>query len=290
MTTTSPAGSARPSAETTAPFPNFFIIGAMRSGTTALARYVGAHPDVYVAPEKEVHFFDRFYDRGLDWYRSRFAGAGAERAIGEATQTYMYLPEVLPRLAEAAPDARLIAILRNPVDRAYSHYWLNRSFRVETLDFRAATAAGLDRPVRRRQDFAYVERGRYLVQLERVCEYFPRKALHVVLFEDLIHEPGETFASVCRFLDVDPEIRPSNLGDSINRHLEFRSLRLRSLSRRLPRPMGLVVGRLNARPVDYPPMDEAVRRELSQRFAEDNAHLAGWLGRDLSAWDAPAGG
>ncbi|MGH2726519.1 MAG: sulfotransferase family protein, partial [Actinomycetota bacterium] len=179
------------------PLPNFFIIGAMRSGTTALSRYMGAHPDVYVAPEKEVHFFDRLHERGLDWYRSRFAAATTERAIGEATQTYMYLADATERMAAAVPDARLVAILRNPVDRAYSHYWMNRSLRVEPLGFREALAAYPDDPPPSGQMYPYIERGRYLAQLERVCAHYPRSALHVLLLEDLVREPDATFATLC---------------------------------------------------------------------------------------------
>jgi hypothetical protein len=267
------------------PLPTFFVIGAMRSGTTALARYLGAHPEVFVAPEKEVHYFDRHHDRGLDWYRSRFAGANGERAIGEATQTYMYFPEVIPRIAEVVPDARLIAILRNPVDRAYSHYWMNRSFRVETLSFREAIEADPEHPPKGAQVFPYVERGRYVVQLQRASERFPRERLHVLLLEDLIREPEDTFRRLCRFLEIDEAFRPPNLGTPINRHTEFRSLKVRAIGRRLPKPLGLVLARLNARPVTYPAMDPGLRRELVERFAPDNARLAAWLGRDLSVWD-----
>src|SRR5437764_7156012 len=115
------------------PLPNFFIIGAMRSGTTSLTRYLNAHPDVFVAPGKELHFFDQRFDRGLDWYRDCFERAAGQRAIGEATQSYMYDAEAMTRLAVTVPKARLLAILRNPVDRAWSHYWLNRALALETL-------------------------------------------------------------------------------------------------------------------------------------------------------------
>ena len=90
-------GVARPY-EHTPRLPNFLIVGAMRSGTTALARYLGAHPDVFVAPEKEIHFFDRYYDRGIGWYEDRFSRDESEIAIGEATQSYMYDPLAIERM------------------------------------------------------------------------------------------------------------------------------------------------------------------------------------------------
>ena len=263
------------------PLPNFFIIGAMRSGTTALARYVGAHPGVFMAPEKEVHFFDRHHDRGLEWYRSRFAGHQGQPAVGEATQTYLFMPDVPARIAAVVPDAKLIAILRNPVDRAYSHFWMNRGLRTESRSPEEALTAEPGAPV----FFPYLDRGRYLPQLQRVCEHFPRDALHVLLFEDLLARPEETFGAVCSFLGVDPAVRPENLGRQINKNVAFRSIRVRDFARKLPAPLGKVIGRLNGKPFSYPKIDPALRRELAARFTEDNAQLAAWLGRDLSIWD-----
>ena len=266
------------------PLPNFFIIGAMRSGTTALARYVGAHPDVFMAPEKEVHFFDRHHDRGLDWYRSRFAAHRGQPAVGEATQTYLFMPDVPARIAAVVPDAKLIAILRNPVDRAYSHFWMNRGLRTESREaaeaLTADPAGAGDGP-----SFPYLDRGRYLPQLQRVCEHFPRDSLHVLLFEDLLARPEETFAGVCAFLGVDPAVLPENLGRQINKNVAFRSIRVRDLGRRFPAPVGKVIGRLNRKSFSYPKIDPALRRELAARFTDDNARLAAWLGRDLSIWD-----
>jgi hypothetical protein len=266
------------------PLPNFFIIGAMRSGTTSLARYVGAHPGVFMAPEKEVHFFDRHHDRGLDWYRSRFAGYEGQPSVGEATQTYLFMPDVPARIAAVVPDAKLIAILRNPVDRAYSHFWMNRSLRTESRQ--AAEALTAD-PAKAGSvpSFPYLDRGRYLPQLQRVCEHFSRDALHVLLFEDLLARPEETFGAVCTFLGVDPAVRPDNLGRQINKNVAFRSIRVRDFARKLPTPVGQVIGRLNRKPFSYPKIDPALRRELAARFTEDNARLAAWLGRDLSIWD-----
>lgn len=265
------------------PLPNFLIIGAMRSGTTALTRYLDAHRQVYMAPEKEVHYFDRHLDRGLDWYRSRFASANGQSSIGEATQTYMFLPEVMPLIAEALPQAKLVAILRNPVDRAYSHYWMNRSQRTEDRDPATALSEELDRSGAPR--FPYLDRGRYVTQLERVVAHFPREALHVLLFEDLVARPAETFASLCGFLGIDPSLRPENLGEPVNQHIEYRSLWLRNMSKRLPKPVGSAIGKLNGRTTSYPKMDPDLRLRLRAAFTEDNRRLASWLGRELAVWE-----
>jgi hypothetical protein len=272
------------------PLPNFLIIGAMRSGTTSLARYLDAHPEVFLAPQKEVHFFDRHYDEGLDWYRRQFSGASGQRAIGEATQSYIYDEPVPARMAATVPDARLVAILRNPVDRAYSHYWLNRAQGREPLEFAEALT---EEPKRIsgpnwgiRLGRSYLDRGRYLGQLRRVCDHYPRDSLLVVLFEDLRDDPAGTYECVCRFLKVDDSFRPSNLGDPINPAVEFRSMRLRDLSQRFPGRLGAAIGRVNVRKADYPKIDPALRKELLARFEDDNAELAAWLNRDLSVWSS----
>src|ERR1051326_983405 len=114
--------------------PTFLIIGAGRSGTTSLARYLGSHPHVFMARAKEMHFFDSD-SKTREWYRPRFAEARRQTAVGEATPNYLYEPAAIKRMAAIVPEARLIAILRDPVDRAYSHYWQNRSLGKETMTF-----------------------------------------------------------------------------------------------------------------------------------------------------------
>jgi hypothetical protein len=269
--------------------PNFLIIGAMRSGTTSLTRYLRSNPQVFMAQPKELHFFDFEYARGADWYRGCFEGAGDVRAVGEATPNYLYLSEAMPRLAALVPDARLVAILRNPVDRAYSHYWHNRSVGREELSFEEALEA---EPERIRSDdphprayWSYTDRGRYVHQLRRIEGLHPRESLQVLLFDDLVDAPEETYRSMCRFIGADPDHRPPELGEPVNGFVTFRSRTLRSLTQRMPRSARRAVGRLNARSESYPAMTGATRQRLIEGFREDNAALAGWLGRDLSGWD-----
>lgn len=273
------------------PLPNFIIIGAMRSGTTTLARSLGAHPDVFMAPQKEVHFFDRHYERGVDWYRSRFTGAGGERRIGEATPAYMFDATALERMADLVPDALLLSILRNPVDRAYSHYWLERGLGRETLSFREAIEAEPDRLAEDRSPMrinrAYLECSRYLSQLERVCSRYPRSSVHVTILEKLEEEPRRTFREVYAFLGVDPGFAPPTSDLRMNRYQAYRSLTVRRLVRRGRRTLlKRVVGRLNLRRGGrYPPMDPDLREDLVERFRSHNAELGRWLGVDLSRWD-----
>jgi hypothetical protein len=264
--------------------PNFLVIGALRSGTTSLARQLGAHPDVFVAPQKEVRFFNRYYDRGVDWYQRQFADARNEHAVGEATPTYMYDQPAMARIASLMPEVRLVAILRNPVDRAYSHYWLNRARDTEKLEFADAVEAEPERLERGEYRYAYLQYGRYLPYLESVCQSFPRKALHVVFLEQFSQDPQNTYRSVCRFLGISETQGPEDLAQPINRYVEFHSPGFRRIVRRLPLRLGRLVGRLNVRSSSYPPMSPTMRRELGARFERDNAALGSWLDRDLSQW------
>jgi Sulfotransferase domain len=264
--------------------PNFVLIGALRSGTTSLARQLGAHPDVFVALQKEVRFFNRYFDRGVEWYRKQFAGVSTERAVGEATPTYMYDDQAIARIADLLPDARLIAILRNPVDRAYSHCWLNRARGIEPLEFPDAVEAESTRLESGEYRYAYVKYGRYLTYLRDVCRRFPREALHVVLLEQFSKDPVSTYRAACRFLDVSDSSVPPDLERPINRFVEFHSPGFRRIVRRLPRAVGRLAGRLNVRSSSYPPMSPTTRQELGQRFEGENRALASWLDCDLSLW------
>ena len=246
----------------------------MRSGSTSLYKYLQVHPQVWM-PRKEIHFFDRRWDNGLDWYRDRFDGWSGQPAVGEATPTYLAETEALDRMATTIPEARLVAILRDPVDRAYSHYWMEH---VRGRDDRTFADAAGD----------YLERGRYLPQLRAACERFGRERLAVVLLDDLRSAPEATYAEVCGFLGVDGGFRPPRLGERVNRFVAFRSMRVRNARRRLPKKfrIGRIVGRLNAVEGNYPPLDPALAARLRADLAADNAALAEWLGRDLSSWGA----
>jgi hypothetical protein len=267
--------------------PNFVVIGAMRSGSTSLYKYLQAHPDVHM-PRKEIHFFDVKWDRGIAWYHTRFEGYAGQTAIGEATPTYLADPIALDRMAATIPDARLVAVLRDPIDRAYSHYWMEHARDRDPRTFEAAIADELARrPGAPASD--YLERGRYARQLEQVCERFPRRHVHVVLLDDLRDRPHETYAAACRFLGIDDGFVPPRIGERVNRFVAFRSMRVRNLRRSLPSTwrIGRIVGRLNARDDVYEPMAEETRAALRHHFGADNEALAEWLGRDLSMWGAP---
>ena len=261
--------------------PTFVIVGAMRCGTTSLNGYLRQHPQVAMSSTKEIHFFDREFERGLVWYRDHFTTDPAPRAVGEATPHYLFDEAAPARIAATLPGAGLIILLRNPIDRAYSHYWHDRSRAKIAIPFSAAVDAELSG-----QGHTYVARSRYREQIERLFGVVDRDKVLVETFEDLTARPAETFASVCRFIGVDDGFRPDILGETINAYTEFRSPRVRELSKRLPRLLRRAVGRLNQRTMHgYPPMDPETRRRLAGVFTGANAGLDELVGRSLPAWD-----
>ena len=272
--------------------PNFLIIGAMRSGTTSLFAALSAHPQVFGAPGKELRFFDLGYDRGIDWYRDRFRGSEGKAAIGEASQTYMYDHAALDRIATDLPDVRMIAILRDPVERAYSHYWLNRSRGREPLSFDQALEEEAGRlegsSVTDRFYYSYVDRGRYRTQLDRVCSLYDRSALHVLLFDDLRDHPVQAFQGVCRFLGIEDGPTSSTPGRRVNEFQGFRSLRLRTWTKAIEHHgfsrTARAVGAMNRIRDSYPPMGAETRALLGEKFRSDNLALSEWLGRELDSW------
>ena len=255
----------------------------MRSGTTALNSYLREHPEVAVSSTKEVHFFDSFYERGVEWYREHFPHSQSARAVGEATPNYMFSTTALDRIRDDLPDVKLVVMLRNPIDRAYSHYWHDRA--------RGKTEGDFAENVRRELEgtdpqLDFIARGRYRAQIESILDRFPATALHVEVFEDMVDRPDDVYTSVCRFIGVDPGFRPKNLGAPVNNFVEFRSLALRHASQKLPGRLRDVIGRLNTkRKESYPPMSPRLRNLLAEEFGIANQGLEGLIGRSLP-WDA----
>jgi hypothetical protein len=265
-------------AATEARLPTFFVIGAMRSGTTSLHSYLRSHPDIYLHL-KEPHFFDGKFERGLDWYRNLFAEAADAKAVGESTPTYMYSDLALTRMREIVPEARLVAMLRNPVERAYSHYWMNRARDKENRSFETAVSTEIEGGAE--TGTHYVDFGLYKQHLERVSSIFDRSALHVELLEDMQREPAAVYERICGFLGVDSSFLPTNLGQPVNSFVTFRSVAGRRVAKRLPKPLKKVVGRLNAQKRTYPPMIDDDRALLDDYFSGPNRELGAWLGRNL---------
>ena len=241
--------------------PDFLILGAQKAGTTALYAYLRWHPDITGPSFKEVSFFDRHYAYGERWYRAHLPiKRGA--LVGEASPSYLFHPVAPERVQQMIPDARLIALLRDPVERAFSHYQHEVALGREELSFEDAIAREDDRMQgeveRMVQDptyfshawwnYTYVSRGLYAEQLERWYAVFPREQLLVLLTDELAADTAGTYARVLDFLGA-------------------RTHDLDAYPRIFDR--------------DYEDMEAATRERLAEHFERPNARLARLLGRDL---------
>ena len=253
--------------------PDFLIIGAEKCGTTALYKALTAHPDICAARRKEPHFFDYHYARGETWYRAWFPFVWVRAlrrrlrgrfATGEASPDYIFHPHAARRAKELLPHAKLIAILRDPAERAYSHYQQQVRKGRDPLSFEEALAREperVDAPLARMQRdeslavesvtrFSYLARGRYAEQLERWLAHYPRESLLVLRSEDLAAAPSATVGRALAFLGLDARAG----GD--------------------PRVERRNVGEYEA------PLEPALRRRLADYFEPHNARLCDLLGME----------
>lgn len=279
--------------------PNVLLAGQPRCGTTHFAACLAAHPEVFVTPGKEIRFFDRDenFARGLGWYEGFFEGAEGRRVVLEATPSYLVSRPALGRIRDTLPGVRVLAIFRDPVVRAYSHYWKNVEKGREPLGFGDAIQAEPERVARgelARFQFGYVTHGLYASLLSTLFEYVPRERAHAIFLEDLVADPERVLPGVFRFLGVGDSaaIRPGR--ESRNRGVAFRSRILErllsghglllDLARRLPgaRAIARIARGLN-RTVEPPPIPAALELDLRERFRADQERLAELLGRPVPA-------
>lgn len=198
--------------------PDAVIIGGQKCGTSSLHNYLTQAPGVIAPLRKEVHYFDLHYDKGEDWYRAHFGRMGEPGLNIDASPYYIFHPLVADRMQSLLPGARLIVLLRDPVKRAYSHYWHERDKRRESLSFEAALAAESGRideagkqlaagEIARSEEHrlhSYLARGRYADQLERWLALYPPRQFHFILFESFVKRPLETLNAALGFLDLPP--------------------------------------------------------------------------------------
>ncbi len=257
--------------------PDFLIIGTQRGGTTSLYHYLQAHPGIAPATTKEIHFFDRRYSKGLAWYRGHFPTKieryyaerlrGRDFVTGEATPSYLFHPHAPKRIAQALPRVKLIVLLRNPVDRAYSQYYHAVEHGFERLSFEEAIKDEEERTATERakilqdEDYesydykhrSYLSRGIYVDQLQIWMSLFPREQFLILKSEDFYADPASSVKQVLAFLNL-PE---AELGKQVYKQYNNNS---------------------------YSRMDAALRQRLIAYFEPHNARLYDFLGIDFG-WD-----
>jgi len=191
---------------------DFIICGTQKGGTTALDAYLREHPQVCMADNKELHFFDNeenFSTASPNYYKyhSFFGPKKTHKAVGEATPIYMYWKDSPKRIFDYSPKMKLIVLLRNPIERAYSQWNMQRIRKTEDLSFLEAIkiddARRNDALPNQQRGYSYIDRGRYLAQLKRLWEYFPRENVLVLKTEYLKQQPVNALGEVCSFIGVD---------------------------------------------------------------------------------------
>lgn len=179
---------------------DFIIGGAQKCGTSALARYAGQHPGIYI-PHEEMHYFDTLRKKySLDWYLQQFS-QGQGKILGEKTPRYIRFPEIAQFIKKCLPHVKMIFLLRNPVDRAYSHYWHMRRKALELRSFEGAVRTS--RPMRFLHGPEYLERGMYARQLQYWFKIFGRDQILVIKGEDMKKDPQSVLKIVFNFIGAD---------------------------------------------------------------------------------------
>lgn len=290
--------------------PNFLIIGAAKSGTTSLYSYLAQHPQIYMSPLKEPHFFTfegqniNFKGLGdskthssiitdLESYSNLFQDVSDEIAIGEASTTYLSVTGTAERIKNYLPNIKLIAILRDPSERAYSSFLhLVRDGREKVIDFRQALQ---EEEVRTLENWSYLWRykqmGFYYQQLQRYYNLFELRQIKVYLYEDLKNNPLVFFKDVFRFLEVDEAFIPDtsekyNVSGIPRNRLLHDMLHKKNLIRTflrylVPKTFRQIIRSYNLIKPDIP---LEIRRELIGDYQQDILKLQDLIQRDLSSW------
>jgi transposase len=294
--------------------PNLFMVGAPKCGTTALHNYLGQHPDVFMAPLKELFFLsDDFrmpasvFPSTLEEYLRCFKGAAHERYIGESTVTYMYSKTAARNIKDFCPEARIIMMLRNPADALQSLHNQLIFNGVETIDdFEAALAAAPRRIAEGRTEVGqnrflrYQEIFLYSEQIRRYQDLFPPEQVHTIVYDDFNQGAEEVYRQVLMFLEIDPSFEPDLR--VINARKRARSKRVRNILTdpptwvsKLARPLlsserraqiSSAVSSLNRKTITPSEMNAATRAALNEEFRPDVARVGRLIGRDLSHWTA----
>ncbi|MBF0226544.1 MAG: sulfotransferase [Desulfobacterales bacterium] len=295
--------------------PNFLVIGAAKSGTSSFYNYLKAHPQIYMSPIKEPRFFDlegekinfkgpkdielmnklRYNVNNIDDYMSLFNGVSSEKAIGEASPTYLYSPKSPAKIRNYIPSVKLIAILRNPIDRAYSNYMMMVRDKRETLsNFKEALSAEEERiknnwgPL-----WHYKNMGFYSIQLKRYLSVFDRSQIKIFLYEDFSSNPLNIMKETFQFLGVDDNFSPDvskkfNVSSNKNSNILVKFLYDKKFLRQIIKqilPLKLKQNLLTSlNQFSKKNISKHLRKDLVLLYKNDIMELEKIIKRDLGKW------
>jgi len=300
--------------------PNFFIIGAAKSGTTALFDVLKQHPELYFPYQKEPNFFsnEKSYSKGLAWYeQTYFKNASKYPARGEASPHYIYWSEkTAARIAEmeGSKNIKIITMFRDPVKRAYSHYWMLAHRELEDLPFAEAINAEEERLKMYHDElnevgslrYGYFRGGQYASLLQPYFSHFPRENLHFILLDDLQNDFSDTMRRLANFINIgnnfvfnstasNPAYIPRN--QRLHRFLHhpsgpmYQVIRavLKTTSRQFQYRLRRKIVDFNLKPSPNPPMDREVEVFLRAKYQNEIEQLEKMIGRNLEQWKVNRG-
>ncbi len=287
--------------------PNFLGVGAQKAGTTTLHDILVQHPDIFLSEIKETHFFfkEEFYTKGIKYYSSFFSKYKGERAIGEIDPDYMFwkfVPERIKR--DLGRNIKFIFLLRNPVDRAYSQYLMNKRRGFEDKSFEEAVLMEEDRKKidkSHEKRYSYIERGLYSIQIKRFLRIFPKKNMFFIIFEtEFLEKRKETIKSIFQFLEVSSDIdlnydikanpagkpRLKIINNLVYKKNFFKKVgRFFIKDKILSRKILKKIDNLNRKPAIPKPLDLHFKKKLIEKyFSEDILETEKLIGKDLSHW------
>ena len=292
--------------------PNFLVIGAMKAGTTSLYKYLGQHPEIFLSPIKEPGFFAFEGERPevyrhfrhepfvttIEAYKDLFRGVTDEQAVGEMSTQYLDFPQSAARIRHYIPSARLIAVLRHPVDRAFSYYVMRlRGGQESVADFSQAIRrekACLEKGIKVKSP--YISKVSYYDSLRVFFDTFDKRQMKIMLYDDLYQNPQEFIRNIFGFLNVDDNFLPdlsarhntggvqrnSAIGALLNKPNPIRAAARLILPRAIRERYREKILAHNLMPP--PSLDPQLRSELMLHFRPEIKKLQDLISRDLSHW------
>jgi len=287
--------------------PNFFIVGTPKAGTTALHAYLQQHPQVCMSSEKEPNYFSHkeiasqklYYDKSNlmneHEYLSLFNCNDLSIAVGEASVSYLFYPDVAKRIYNFNPNAKIIISLREPVARAFSHFQMDYGLGLVKESFDKIVENGADDASTGIYYQQYVCLGEYYEQVKRYVEVFGRSQVLIFLHENLINNSSETLVEICKFLSIDPSLRFSEFQHqnvtAAGKNKFIRTLYSQKIIRKtlgffLADTIKLKVQKLFFSKKALPSLSITMRDKLKNHYHSDLLKLQQLIGRDLSPWIA----
>jgi len=259
--------------------PNFFCIGVQKAGTTLLYEHLKGIEEIYLPEKKELHFFDSDdYKKGEEWYAHYFSKAQKQKAIGEITPIYIFMEDIPQKIATSSMNqAKFIVILRNPIERAYSHYVMTFRRGEENLSFKESfltEAARTKESISNLRKYSYFQRGFYLKQIKNYFQYFDKSQFLFILFEDFVKKQDETIAEVCNFLEVKKNIKI----EAKEIHNSNLTLKNKIVFMKLNKNNPLKIFHK-----DYPTMNNCMKQKIKY-YHDDIRALEKLIDKDLSLW------